>query len=200
MDRSRPRGEADLGGYGFVRLQRSPVFSTRLRIKEKRTERRTRGPTFSCQSPSMTGLRVSHDPLQKVCSRYERVCQVNVFMRLLQSIFCHPLASLCKILERKQHWMHLKRWIRCGQEGFSSLKKRNLCVWAQENGFSPVIHMHKKTNLAFFGFVLIWKWILRYFCLLFFSHLKSNVLVWGLSLLLPFFLFHSFISFFLLGA
>lgn len=149
MDRSRPRGEADLGGSGFVRLQRSPVFSTRLRIKEKRTERRTRGPTFSCQSPSMTGLRVSHDPLQKVWSRYERVCQVNVFMRLLQSIFCHPLASLCKILERKQHWMHLKRWIRCGQEGFTSLKK---LAYEPRIMVSLLLSTRTKDKFSFFWF------------------------------------------------
>lgn len=154
MDRSRPRGGNDPGGSCFVRLQRSPVFSTRLRIKEERTERRTRGPTFSCQSPSVTGLRVSHDPLQRVWIYYECVCQVNVFMHLLQSIFCHPLASRCKIWERKQHWMHLKWWIRWGQEGFISLKKRNVYEWAQDNIFFPGFYVHKRHNFSFLDFVV----------------------------------------------
>lgn len=158
MDRSRPRGEADLGESCSVRLQRPLVFSTRLTIKGKWTERRTRGPTFSCQSPSVTGLHVSHDPLQRVWSYYECVCQVNVFMQLLQSIFCLLLASLFKIRERKHSSMHLKKMDAVGNGRFLFLKKQDLS--AQDNGISPGFMRTKRANVAVFV-VGRWKWILR---------------------------------------
>lgn len=84
MDRGGQRGNPTSENPPFSsQLCTSPAltrFQRKITIKEERMGRQTGGPTLSCQSHSVTELRISHDPLQRVWSYYEHVRHVNVSM------------------------------------------------------------------------------------------------------------------------
>lgn len=84
MDRGMQRGNLTSEKPPLSSLLRtSPApahFQHKVTIKEERTGRRTRGPTLSCQSHSLTELCTSHDPLQRVWCYEVHVRHVNAFM------------------------------------------------------------------------------------------------------------------------